>query len=274
MGDQSGEITRRAAWWWIDRWRKSTAYTDMTLSEQGAYRNLLDELWVRGGVLPNDERILAKISGDALEWPKVRARVMAHFYVAPDGLRNSTHDEVSAESGRRARKQKDWRDRNRTGNADGNAPGNESRNVTPSPGPGPGPSKGKGPGPGPEERTTPADAGPEPKPVGVDAQAAVAYWKLKAQVTPRSAKVLRSYYARAQARLDEGLTVDQLNGAVDGALADDFWRPKARDPVVIWKNYGRVLELEGRATKAQSNDPYAGSAARIRARMEVVGGKG
>ena len=23
----------RAAWWWIDRWRKSTAYTDMTAEE-------------------------------------------------------------------------------------------------------------------------------------------------------------------------------------------------------------------------------------------------
>ena len=42
----------RAAWWWIDRWRKSTAYTDMTAEEQGVYRNLLDELWLRDGVLP------------------------------------------------------------------------------------------------------------------------------------------------------------------------------------------------------------------------------
>lgn len=147
------EITRRAAWWWIDRWRKSTAYTDMTLAEQGAYRNLLDELWVRGGVLPNDERILAKVSGDAIAWPTVRVGVMRHFYVTPEGLRNSTHDEVSAESSRRAQKQKDYRDRNRSGNNTGNASGNEGRNVTPSPGPGPGPSKGKGPGP--EERMGP-----------------------------------------------------------------------------------------------------------------------
>jgi hypothetical protein len=41
----------RAAWWWVDRWRKSTAYTDMTAEQQGVYRNLLDELWLRGGVL-------------------------------------------------------------------------------------------------------------------------------------------------------------------------------------------------------------------------------
>ena len=86
----------RAAWWWIDRWRKSTAYTDMTAEAQGIYRNLLDELWLRGGVIPNDERILAKIGGDAEAWSRVRAVVLARFRVTPEGLRNDTHDEVSA----------------------------------------------------------------------------------------------------------------------------------------------------------------------------------
>lgn len=84
----------RGAWWWIDRWRKSTAYTDMTLAEQGAYRNLLDELWLRGGVLPDDERILAKIGGDAVAWPTVREAVLKRFTVTPEGLRHPTHDEV------------------------------------------------------------------------------------------------------------------------------------------------------------------------------------
>lgn len=88
----------RAAWWWIDRWRKSTAYTDMTLAEQGAYRNLLDELWLRGGALPNDERILAKICGDPWGWKKVRENVLARFSLTPEGWRNETHDEVSAQS--------------------------------------------------------------------------------------------------------------------------------------------------------------------------------
>lgn len=118
----------------------------MTLAEQGAYRNLLDELWVRGGVLPNDERILAKISGDALAWPSVRVVVMRHFYQADGGLRNSTHDEVSAESRRRAEKQRRYRDGLKSGNAGGNAGGNNGSHVTPSPGPGPGPSKGQGKG--------------------------------------------------------------------------------------------------------------------------------
>ena len=88
----------RAAWWWIDRWRKSTAYTDMTLAEQGAYRNLLDELWLREGLLPNDERILAKACGDALEWQKVRGVVLPKFRLTPDGYRNDTHDSVMAQA--------------------------------------------------------------------------------------------------------------------------------------------------------------------------------
>jgi len=85
----------RAAYWWIDRWRKSTAYTDMTLAEQGAYRNLLDELWLRDGLLPLSDRAIAKISGDAIEWPKLREVVMARFIRTPQGYRNETHDAVS-----------------------------------------------------------------------------------------------------------------------------------------------------------------------------------
>ena len=88
----------RAAWWWIDRWRKSTAYTDMTLAQQGAYRNLLDELWLRDGLLPNDDRILAKISGDAFSWIEVRTVVMARFYLTDAGWRHETHDEVAGQS--------------------------------------------------------------------------------------------------------------------------------------------------------------------------------
>lgn len=87
-----------ALWWWIDRWRKSTAYTDMTLAEQGAYRNLLDEATLRGGPLPTDERVLAKACGDPTKWKRVRHKVMSHFYQAPDGWRNETLDSVLARS--------------------------------------------------------------------------------------------------------------------------------------------------------------------------------
>jgi len=88
----------RALWWWIDRWRKSTAYTDMTLEEQGAYRNLLDEVVLRGGPLPNDEHILAKACGDPRRWKKVRAKVLHHFELTDNQWRNATLDEVMARS--------------------------------------------------------------------------------------------------------------------------------------------------------------------------------
>src|SRR5512139_1137583 len=148
----------RAAWWWIDRWRKSTAYTDLTLEEQGAYRNLLDELWLRGGLLPNDERILAKICGDALAWSRVRPAVLARFELTSDGWRNTTHDQVAHQAERRAAIQRRYRERrigNVTGNVTDNGPGNEAHNRPDSPSPSPSltekeekPSPGKEPGEG------------------------------------------------------------------------------------------------------------------------------
>lgn len=96
-------------WWWIDRWRKSTAYTDLTLEEQGAYRNLLDEAALRGGPIPNNEDTLAKACGDARKWRRVRNAVLARFTLGPDGWRNATLDEVLAESIRRAEKQRRYR---------------------------------------------------------------------------------------------------------------------------------------------------------------------
>lgn len=71
---------------------------DMTLEEQGAYRNLLDEAHLRGGPLPNDERILAKACGDALAWKRVQTAVMARFELRPDGWHNETLDRIIAKS--------------------------------------------------------------------------------------------------------------------------------------------------------------------------------
>jgi uncharacterized protein YdaU (DUF1376 family) len=104
----------RGLWWWIDRWRKSTAYTDMTLEQQGAYRNLLDEGALRGGPLPNDEKVLAKASGDVRRWPKVRAVVMKKFTLKDDGWRNETLDRVLRSSASRMARQQRYR--NRRGN--------------------------------------------------------------------------------------------------------------------------------------------------------------
>jgi uncharacterized protein YdaU (DUF1376 family) len=115
-----------ALFWWIDRWRSSSAYVDLTLEEQGAYRNMLDEAQLRGGPIPNDERILGRACGDATAWPRVRAAVMRHFVLQSDGWRNETLDEVIAESMRRVNKQAAYRERKR--NASGNEPGNASGN--------------------------------------------------------------------------------------------------------------------------------------------------
>jgi uncharacterized protein YdaU (DUF1376 family) len=114
-------------WWWIDRWRKSTAYSDLTLEQQGAYRNLLDEATLRGGPLPNDDRILGKASGDALAWRRLKPVVMRRFTLGVDGWRNDTLDEVLKESERRSKKQRDYR--NKRGNGHGNDDGNESGNA-------------------------------------------------------------------------------------------------------------------------------------------------
>jgi uncharacterized protein YdaU (DUF1376 family) len=108
-----------ALWWWIDRWRKSTAYTDMSLEAQAAYRNLIDEAQLRGGALPTDERILAKASGDATRWQEVREVVLARFVKRPDGYHNLTLDEVIAQSARRAGNQQAYRDRLKRKNGHG-----------------------------------------------------------------------------------------------------------------------------------------------------------
>jgi uncharacterized protein YdaU (DUF1376 family) len=121
--NEAGLMRLNALWWWIDRWRKSTAYTDMTLEEQGAYRNLLDEAQLRGGALPADERILAKACGDATRWTEVRGVVLARFVKCQDGYHNLTLDEVIAQSARRAEKQRAYRE------SKGNGHGNARRNA-------------------------------------------------------------------------------------------------------------------------------------------------
>ncbi len=123
---------------------------DMTLAEQGAYRNLLDEAHLRGGALPLDDRILAKACGDALEWPKVRAAVLSRFECRADGWHNQTLDDVLAQSVRRAEKQANYRNR---GNVVGNESGNNSGNTDGSPDPSPSPSLS--PDPSPEPTKTP-----------------------------------------------------------------------------------------------------------------------
>lgn len=84
--------------WLIDRWRKSGAYLEMTPREQGMYRNLIDEAVLRGGVIPNDERLLSRACGDPLEWPDARDKVLRWFTPTPDGkgLENEVVTEIVA----------------------------------------------------------------------------------------------------------------------------------------------------------------------------------
>lgn len=70
----------------------------MTLEQQGAYRNLLDEAALRDGLLPADERVLAKACGDATRWRKVRDVVLPRFTLTPNGYRHETLEEVLRES--------------------------------------------------------------------------------------------------------------------------------------------------------------------------------
>lgn len=125
----------RAAWWWIDRWRKSTAYTDMTAEEQGLYRNLLDEVWHRDdGIIPDDPRILANVSGDVAAWKRSGKKVLRWMKKVDGGWTNETALEVQHQSVRRSDKQRAYRERLRLvgGNGAGNAAGNNPGSPSPS----------------------------------------------------------------------------------------------------------------------------------------------
>jgi uncharacterized protein YdaU (DUF1376 family) len=117
----------RGVMWWCDRWRGSSAFLTLTLEEQGCYRNLLDVAALRGGPLPNDDRVLANACGDPMRWPALRTAVLRHFYIAADGqLHNETLDFVLGRMTRNAEKQRRYREhlKQRRGNAENNEGGN------------------------------------------------------------------------------------------------------------------------------------------------------
>jgi len=88
------ELKFRMVAWWVDRWRKSTAYNDMTAEEQGLYRNLLDECWLRGGTIPDDQRILERVSGDHDAWRRSGEKVLRWFEKVDGGYTNETATEL------------------------------------------------------------------------------------------------------------------------------------------------------------------------------------
>jgi uncharacterized protein YdaU (DUF1376 family) len=86
----------RAAWWWIDRWRKSTAYIEMTLEEQGLYRNLLDAIWLfEDGIIPDTPKALVTASGgDPEAWARSGENVLRWMERKGRGWTNSTALEI------------------------------------------------------------------------------------------------------------------------------------------------------------------------------------
>jgi uncharacterized protein YdaU (DUF1376 family) len=138
LGQAPQGCVMRAAWWWIDRWRQSTAYTDMTAEEQGLYRNLLDEVWLREDcVIPDDQRILSRVSGDPEAWGRCGEKVLAWMKKVPGGWTHMTALEVIGQSVRRAANQKRYRDKhnNSSDNSVDNAADNKPDSPSPSPSP-------------------------------------------------------------------------------------------------------------------------------------------
>jgi uncharacterized protein YdaU (DUF1376 family) len=132
------ENLMRAAWWWIDRWRQSAAYRDLTPEQKGMYRDLLDEVWLRDDhVIPDDDRVLGLIVGDPDRWRVLRDSILCRFTRAGAGWTHDTALEVIAQSKTRADRQKRYRDskRNADHNAERNGGDNRGRSPSPSPSP-------------------------------------------------------------------------------------------------------------------------------------------
>ena len=290
---EEGRVKFRAAWWWIDRWRSSSAYTDLDAASQGLYRNLCDEVWLRHksgnaggneGVIPYDS--MGRASGFPDLWPELMDKILPHLTeVSGRGWTSETALEVIEQSRRRAEKQKRYRDK--AGNAGGNAAGNDPGNKAGSPSPSPSPVSVSGLS---DQEPTSTDSAPaatalvcpgcaavdtlwvddvgrwhchsvrgcgkafeaddrriasQPEKSLDDAPKALAKsqpsWDRREEALPKKqrgssdvravfghwkrvmghpdAKLTREREAKVKARLAEGYTVEQLNGAVDGCKA-------------------------------------------------------
>lgn len=108
----------------------------MTAEEQGLYRNLLDEVWLRDDhVIPDDRRILARVSGDPEAWARSGDKVLLWMKRVKGGWTHSTALEVIGQSVRRAENQRRYR--LRRDNAAGNTTDNGADNKPDSPSPSP-----------------------------------------------------------------------------------------------------------------------------------------
>lgn len=72
----------------------------LTCEQHGAYRTLLDECWVREGLLPDDDATLARIVGlTSARWSKHKPVVIGFFTWTPEGWR---HKRISRSLGEAA----------------------------------------------------------------------------------------------------------------------------------------------------------------------------
>lgn len=89
-------------------WLTSEKVMSMTLEQQGAYMNLLCHAWINEG-LPNDDAILARLSGMGDAWLKGGSRlVRGCFKLKGDRLINEKQESIREN-------QKTWREKSRLG---------------------------------------------------------------------------------------------------------------------------------------------------------------
>jgi uncharacterized protein YdaU (DUF1376 family) len=157
----------RAAWWWIDRWRKSTAYMCMNAEQQGLYRNLLDSLWLfESHEIPDEPRALLMASGgDQEAWARSGATVLKWMRKTDTGWTHDTALEVierykdiresRSEAGKIGNQKRWGGDRKPIASAIANDIADGiAKGSPPSPSPSPSPS----PLPEPKKQTTDSDA--------------------------------------------------------------------------------------------------------------------
>lgn len=119
----------RGVFWWVDRWRNSSAFVDMTAEEQALFRNLNDEVWLRDDhVIP--ESSLARASGFPDLWPRLGDRVLKFMKKVDGGWTIEDSLQVIRESEVRAERQRRYRNKHR--NDGRNADRNATHNPAPS----------------------------------------------------------------------------------------------------------------------------------------------
>ncbi len=73
--------------WWIDRWRDSAAYKSLSLSAQALHRELIGQIFLRGGSLPYNFDALRRVTGTTPdEWNQFWPSVSAFWKIEGDRL--------------------------------------------------------------------------------------------------------------------------------------------------------------------------------------------